>query len=97
MVTVETTSATSTTTLEKNSMDMSSTNEHIDATLTARIAEILMEKYGYNRDEWPLEWDTTDPYSQLSAWTESTRDVITAIRSLGSNAVEEWVETLQGN
>jgi len=71
--------------------------DDINDKVVAGIAEQLMQKYGYDRDEWPLEWDLTDPYSQLSAWTESTRDVITAIQKLDRETLEEWVEALQGS
>lgn len=71
--------------------------DDINEKVVAGIAEQLMEKYGYQRDEWPLEWDLTDPYSQISAWTESTRDVITAIQKLDRDTREEWIEFLQGS
>lgn len=71
--------------------------DDINEKVVAGIAEQLMEKYGYQRDEWPLEWDLTDPYSQISAWTESTRDVITAIQKLDRDTREEWIEHLQGS
>lgn len=71
--------------------------DDINEKVVAGIAEQLMQKYGYDRDEWPLEWDLTDPYSQISAWTESTRDVIAAIKKLDRETLEEWVEALQGS
>lgn len=71
--------------------------DDINEKVVSSIAEQLMQKYGYDRDEWPLEWDLTDPYSQISAWTESTRDVITAIQKLDRETLEEWVEALQGS
>lgn len=71
--------------------------DDINEKVVSSIAEQLMEKYGYDRDEWPLEWDLTDSYSQISAWTESTRDVIAAIKKLDRETLEEWVEALQGS
>jgi|LakMenEpi03Aug12_release.lakeMendotaPanAssembly.Ray.scaffolds.fasta_scaffold984501_3 hypothetical protein len=71
--------------------------DDINEKVVAGIAEQLMVRYGYQRDEWPLEWDLTDPYSQISAWTESTRDVITEMRKLPPELLETWISAMHGS
>jgi hypothetical protein len=66
----------------------------IDQEISVLVGELLMEKYGYSRDEWPLEWDRTDPYAQITAWTENTFDVITAMRKLEPDVLETWLASM---